>query len=87
MKQKYFTDNGRKFLLMEEPRESNPNKVKAVLLEKMSDGSFEKINVWKSGADAAKLSAAASGISQRAYSKLEAFKKGIEREEKQALSE
>ena len=81
-KQYIISKDDREFCLSVEPRESNPKRVKAILLEKMSDGSFQKINVWKPGMATPKVSSSACHISEEIYEKFETYKNQIEAKER-----
>ncbi len=80
----YLTSiGGRKFCLSAEPRESDPNRVKAVLSEQLrEDGPFQKINSWKPGLDKPKVPFSVCAIPDFIQEAFEAYKNKIEKREK-----
>ena len=83
MDNEYITvGDGRSFCLSAEPRESNPKLHKAVLSEKLGD-KYQKINVWKPGADKPKVSFATSHTPPKIAEAFEKYKNCIESYERE----
>lgn len=83
MDNKYITTkDGRKFRLSMEPREGHPDLSKAVLSEKLG-AKYQKINVWKPGADKPKVSFATSHTPPKIAEAFEKYKNCIESYERE----